>query len=42
MTNLSKIKREQLLNKIEKLKTKLDANDFESLNTINKLKHLNF
>lgn len=38
MANLSKIKREQLLNEIEKLKTKLDANDFESLNTLNKLK----
>ena len=38
MANLSKIKREQLLNAIEKLKTKLDANDFESLNTLNKLK----
>lgn len=38
MANLSKIKRDQLLNEIEKLKTKLDANDFESLNTLNKLK----
>lgn len=38
MANLSKIKREQLLIEIEKLKTKLDANDFESLNTLNKLK----
>lgn len=38
MANLSKIKREQLLNEIEKLKTKLDTNDFESLNTLNKLK----
>lgn len=38
MANLSKIKREQLLSKIENLKKNLkDPNDIESLNTINEI-----